>query len=125
MTIASIGIIASGGALGAILRVFATQRITHLFPHFTQSGTLAVNIIGSLLIGLIWGLGERFEMSLSLRLFIISGGLGAFTTFSTYALDTLSLAKNKGLGTALIYIALSNILSLGAVVVGHWLGNRL
>jgi len=101
--------VAIGGALGAMGR-FAVMSYT--FPmqakHFPV-GTLAVNIIGSLLIGVFYVLiVERSTLSAEWRLWIMTGFLGAFTTFSTFALDAILLWMNGQGAIAVMYI-LSNL----------------
>jgi len=102
--------VALGGALGATLRWLAGLAVT--FP----LGTLAVNVAGSLAIGLIWaGLAARWHP------FVITGVLGGFTTFSAFSLDTLRLVEAGRMTAALGYVAGSVILSLAACAAGLWL----
>lgn len=111
-----------GGFLGAVLRFVvagAVQRLTPLsaFPY----GTVAVNLIGCLLIGVLSGLVESRQLfNPQLRLFLTVGLLGSFTTFSTFGYESLILLREGG-GSALAYIALHLAGGLAAV----WLGLSL
>ncbi|MBK8232515.1 MAG: fluoride efflux transporter CrcB [Candidatus Eisenbacteria bacterium] len=111
-----------GGAIGAILRFL----IAELVQRGTRQGgfpwgTLAVNVIGCLVIGWVAGhaLG-RGGMTPPVRYFVVIGVLGGFTTFSSFGLETWSLAQAGQLSTALANIALQMLLGLGGVAVGMW-----
>ena len=85
------------------------------FPY----GTFAVNIVGCLAIGLVYGLAERFEwFSADLRLFLATGFCGGFTTFSSFAYENIELLQDKDYLTFGAYSALSVALGLGAAVLG-------
>ena len=86
--------IASGGAIGALLR-YVVSAFTHTilnadFPW----GTLSVNLIGSLIIGSLWGLSETVLLSQNVRLFLLIGVLGSFTTFSSFTLENFTLLRD-------------------------------
>lgn len=83
--------------------------------------TLAVNLIGSLLIGVIWGLLQIFNMSREWNLFAITGFLGGFTTFSSFALETVTLATGGQSVRAAVYAALSLFGTIAACAIGLWL----
>lgn len=91
-----IGLLAMAGAIGTVAR-YAVSNIIHrycgeIFPW----GTLAVNMIGCFLFGLIWTLAEtRMAISPQSRLVLLSGFMGAFTTFSTYAFETTCFLRNS------------------------------
>jgi fluoride exporter len=102
--------VAFGGAIGAVLRYLTGLAIA--FPF----GTLAVNILGSFLIGVLWvALAERSAWAPLL----ITGVLGGFTTFSAFSLDTLRLVESGRAPMAALYVLASVALSLGAVALGH------
>ncbi len=85
-------------------------------------GTLTVNIVGGLLMGLfIELLARRFEGSPELRLFVAIGMLGGFTTFSSFSLDVAVLWERGDLAAAFFYVLASVILSIGALFFGLWL----
>ena len=84
-----------GGALGSVARYFAAgavhERLGAGFPY----GTMAVNVTGCFLIGLIMELTEnRFTINPQVRIFLTIGALGGFTTFSTFSYETLALARD-------------------------------
>ncbi len=116
--------IAGGGALGALLRFWVSSGIYNLFGREFPYGTLAVNLIGSLLIGFLSiFLFERIA-SLEWRAALIIGFLGAFTTFSTFSLETLNLMYAGEQIKALLNIGMSVIFCLFATWLGM-LGARL
>jgi fluoride exporter len=111
--------IAAGGAIGALLRYWTSTavhaRLGAAFPY----GTLAVNVAGSLLMGFlyIWLL-ERVVEGPALRAFLLVGLLGAFTTFSTFSLETLNLVETGQTFKALVNILASVTLCIGAAGLG-------
>jgi CrcB protein len=114
-----------GGGIGAALRHGANRLATSWFGTSFPSGTMAVNLLGSLLMGLLVSLlAEGPPASQSLRLFLATGVLGGFTTFSAFSLDALTLWERGQPGLAAIYVGGSVLLSLGAVAAGFW-GGRL
>ena len=111
--------IAAGGAFGAVLRWLVSNSVYQLFGRSLPYGTLAVNVIGSLLIGILGGwFYQRGLLETALAKGLIIGVLGAFTTFSTFSLDTLYLLEQGAVLKALLNILLNDILCLFAV----WLG---
>lgn len=89
-------------------------------------GTMAVNITGCSFIGFLAGLGEaRHVFSPEARLFVFIGILGGFTTFSTFALETLDLARDSDYARTLINVSAQVIFCLVAVWVGNALGRSL
>ena len=115
-------ILLAGGAIGTVFRYYLSawvqQCSTSAFPY----GIFAVNIVGSFLIGLCWGFSEQYNISPNYRLFIFTGLLGGFTTFSSFMLDTVDLFKAGDYKAALIYLFSSNVLGILAVVLGFLLG---
>jgi CrcB protein len=117
--------IALGGAIGALARASAcviTER--HLGSDFPY-GTLLVNVAGGFLIGLIAGVSASMELPPLLRDAVVIGGLGALTTFSTFSLDTLTLASGGSLLHALGNIAANVVLAITATAGGLLLGRLL
>ena len=114
-------LIGAGGAIGALLRYglsgLAYRWLGETFPW----GTLLVNVIGCFLIGVLWALSERAPMAPAVRIFLMTGTLGAFTTFSTYGLESINLLRDGEIALALANILGSNIVGLGAVVLGFFL----
>lgn len=108
-----------GGGLGATLRhainVFFARTLGVAFPYSTSF----INITGSLVMGLIAGyLAFKGEASQPWRLFIMTGILGGYTTFSAFSLDTVLLYERGELGLAALYVAGSVLLSIVGLVAG-------
>lgn len=115
-------LIAAGGALGAVGRYYGAGAFERwlgiaIGPGFPY-GTLAVNVIGSGVLGLLVGLFTAlFESTPEIRFFLVVGLLGGFTTFSAFSLDTVALFEKGEAGRALLYVMLSVVLSVGALYV--------
>ena len=111
-------LIALGAAIGANLRyavsVGAAQRWGSAFPY----GTLIINVSGSMLIGVVLALAARSGLGAPWRLLLVTGFLGGYTTFSSFAWETYQLAVEGGLGPALLNVGGSVGLGLGGVVAG-------
>ncbi len=108
-----------GGALGAVLR-WAVSGLGHrMMGHGFPWGTLAVNLIGCLAIGMLWAAAERFPWHPSYNLFLFTGVLGAFTTFSTYGLDTLNLFRDGRYALGLVNVLVSNVAGIVLVLAGY------
>ncbi len=107
-----------GGFIGACLRyIISGIAYKYLGSNFPW-GTLLVNLIGAFAIGFFWQSFENIISSTNLNLFILIGMVGAFTTFSTYSLETINLLKNNDITFAMLNILATNILSLVFVFVG-------
>jgi len=111
--------IAAGGAAGALLRYWVSTGVYVLLGRNFPHGTLAVNVLGSLLMGLLYVLFmERLVASPEMRAGLLIGLLGAFTTFSTFSIETLNLIEQADLLKA----GLNILLSVGACILATWLG---
>lgn len=118
--------IAAGGALGAVLRFAASNGVHQLFGRDFPYGTLSVNVIGSFLIGILYILmAERFNVNPEIRAFVLIGLLGAFTTFSTFSLETFNLIEAGELIKALANIALSVLVCLFATWIGIMIARQI
>lgn len=115
-----------GGAIGAICRyIVATLFIQRKMVEFPYA-TLTVNIVGSLLMGfLAFWLVSRFAQNASLRLFLLVGILGGFTTFSAFSLDTLDLLLANRYLMSVLYIGLSFIGCIVAVTIGMLIAKQI
>lgn len=118
--------IIAGGAIGAVFRYYLSglvqkQFSSTLFPY----GTLVVNIIGAFLIGFFWELFQNIIIPGNLKLFIFMGFIGAFTTFSTYSLETLNLLRDNQFKYALINILSNNVLCIALVFIGFLVARYL
>ncbi len=119
-------LVAAGGALGAAARHLVNLASLRLVGPEFPWGTMAINIAGSLAMGLFIGLlGRRLGASEELRLFVATGILGGFTTFSAFSLDFAVLWERGALGGATIYATASVVLSILALFAGLWLARAL
>lgn len=112
-------LIGIGSFLGGVCRYYSQQIISKFFPSPLPYGTLSVNIIGCLLIGIIYGLSERGNLlSPEWRLFLTTGFCGGFTTFSTFSYESIALIQDGEFFYLSLYIALSVILGLASTYLG-------
>lgn len=116
-----------GGAIGAMARHGIGLITLRGFGPGFPLATLIVNIAGSFLMGMLiaWLARKTGGASNDLRLFLATGFLGGFTTFSAFSLDTIVLYERGDLGQAAIYVSLSVITSIMALVAGLWLVRSL
>lgn len=114
-------IIGLGGALGAVLRYAAGGLDYRFSSGIFPISTLFVNVTGSLLIGLLWGIFEQIAVSPNIRLFIFIGILGGYTTFSTFSLETFNLVRDGEYWIAIVNMILSVLLSVSAVFGGYFI----
>ncbi|GGF83777.1 MULTISPECIES: fluoride efflux transporter CrcB [Rhizobium] len=117
---------ALGGAIGSVLRylvgVFSVRWFGPSFPW----GTLAVNVVGSFIIGLsVEMIARRFNASMELRVFIVTGIIGGFTTWSSFSLDTMVLFERGAITAAAAYVIGSLVVSFAAVFAGLALGRAM
>ncbi len=118
--------VAAGGAVGALLRFWMSTAVYALVGRGFPYGTLAVNVLGSLLMGLFTViLLERLAGGAEWRAIILIGVLGAFTTFSTFSVETLSLIEEGAHLKALLNVVLSVALCLFAAALGILLARQL
>jgi len=113
--------VALGGALGAMGRYWISGWLNNA-EHPIPMGTLSVNVLGSFLMGVCFVLIlEKARLSPELRPLLMVGFLGAFTTFSTFSLETVAMIGEGHIMSALIYISLSVLLCIAALGAGLWL----
>ncbi len=113
---------ALGGSIGAALRYLVSLASGALFGLSFPWGTIIVNIVGSLTMGLVIGLAaSKFHLTNELRVFAATGILGGFTTFSAFSLDFALLFERKDYGLAGLYLAASVGFSILALFAGLYL----
>lgn len=111
--------LAVGGSLGAVSRYWVSSTTYRWLGVDFPYGTLAVNLLGSLAMGFLSVLlVHRFNISEDIRIGLLAGFLGSFTTFSTFAMDTLHLAGNEALAKAAVYV----LCSVMFCILGAWAG---
>lgn len=116
-------LVAAGGAIGAALRHLSGVAALRIMGAGFPWGTLFVNVLGSFIMGLfIAWMVKKTGVSNDMRLFVATGILGGFTTFSAFSLDVADMVERGAMGGAFMYIAASVIISLAAVFIGLWFG---
>jgi CrcB protein len=103
-----------GGALRFLLSQFVQSKFLSAFPY----GTLTVNITGCLLIGLVFGLADRGNITQEWRMFLATGLLGGFTTFSAFSNETIAMLRDGQFIYAATYVAASVVIGLAATFIG-------
>ncbi|MGK6316830.1 fluoride efflux transporter CrcB [Neorhizobium sp. DT-125] len=119
-------LVAIGGAAGSVFRyLVGVWTLRQFGPNFPW-GTLTVNVAGSFAIGFLAELiARRLDASPEMRLLIVTGFLGGFTTFSAFSLDVVALFERGAGLVAATYIVASVAISLGAVFAGLALGRAM
>ena len=111
-------LIGTGSFIGGILRYLLSFFITSKSNSYFPFGTLTVNIIGCMLIGLLFGLSEKVNLSQEWRLFLATGILGGFTTFSAFSNESFGMIRDGQLVYAISYISLSVFVGIAATFLG-------
>jgi CrcB protein len=117
-------IVGIGGFIGSIARFLVSK--LNIYIHFFSIpvGTLTVNIAGSFIIGILTGIASKSELiSYNMRLFLMVGICGGFTTFSSFTNENFTLIQNGQMLTALLYTGLSIFFGFLAVYLGYILTN--
>ena len=128
MSLLTYALIALGGAIGSVARAWLGNALVALTGPAFPWGTIAINVLGSFVIGLFGTLTAtdgRFAASFDTRAFVMVGLCGGFTTFSSFSLQTLDLLRSGQSGRALVNVAASVVLCVGAVALGHLLAAHL
>jgi CrcB protein len=112
-------IVGLGGGLGSIARYVSQRAVALYLPVSFPYGTFFINILGSFLIGIIFGISEKSNiLSPEIRLFLTMGFCGGFTTFSSFSLDSLMLIRDAQYLNFGLYAGLSVFLGLAATIAG-------
>ncbi|WP_414040803.1 fluoride efflux transporter CrcB [Acidithiobacillus sp. M4-SHS-6] len=123
---ATFGFIAIFAVLGAWARYGQTLLVQTVFGRDFPWATLSINILGCFIMGfLFFETLERISLSPELRTGMLTGGLGAYTTFSTFSLETLVLFENGDTTKALIYMFASLFLCVAAAFAGAWISRSI
>jgi len=116
-----------GGATGSILRYLVSRVSLQIYPAVgLLAGTLVVNLLGCLLLGFLVGLAESRDLiGTELRLLLMVGFLGGFTTFSTFGYETFDLVRGSDRWVPFAYVGVSVIVGVMAAWFGDWLGRTV
>jgi len=115
----------TGGALGTLARYLASGLAHRMTGSLFPLGTLLVNSVGSLMIGIAWALWEQSSVPSYIRLFVLVGFFGGFTTFSSFSLETMNLIRDNEIKMALVNILANNFLGVLFVFGGFFLTRLL
>ena len=111
-----------GGGLGSLARYGLSKlpgTATSGFPY----GTLAANLLACVVLGLVWGLVDRkLNIDPNLKAMIMVGFCGGFSTFSTFSYETLKMIQEGRSVVAVVYVGISVMICLGALLAGDWMG---
>jgi len=122
--LSSILTVAAGGAVGAVLRYGVSGISRNLFGESFPYGTLLVNVIGCLVLGILGGYGIT-KLPSTAQLFVITGLLGSLTTFSTFGWESTQLMLNSKPLLAGMNIAVNMVIGIGAAILGYQLGKMI
>ena len=114
-----------GGAAGTLLRYWVSGLPHKIYDGAFPWGTLVVNLAGSFLIGFFWGLLGRENIAANVRVFLFIGLFGSFTTFSTFAFESLNLIRDGNIKFAVINMLVSNIFGVLLVLVGFMISRMV
>ena len=118
--------IAIGGTLGCWARYAMTNLVQAIYGRDFPLATLSINVLGCFLMGFLFiETLERMTISPQLRIGILTGFLGGFTTFSTFAMETLLLAEQGEAAKSALYVALSMVLGILAATFGAFVARNL
>ncbi|MES5096924.1 fluoride efflux transporter CrcB [Agrobacterium sp. BA1120] len=122
----NIALVALGGAIGSVARYLVGLWGVRLAGANFPWGTITVNVVGAFLIGLMVEMvARRFDASAEMRVFIVTGILGGFTTWSSFTLDAVVLFERGDMGLAALYLGASLVVSFAAIFAGLALGRAL
>ncbi|MEO6637354.1 MAG: fluoride efflux transporter CrcB [Ginsengibacter sp.] len=107
-----------GSFIGGVCRYLISLLIQNKFLSTFPYGTMAVNVIGCFFIGVVYALSEKGNINVEWRLFLATGILGGFTTFSSFSNETISMMRDGQYWQSFMYVALSLIIGLAATFIG-------
>jgi CrcB protein len=118
-------LLAAGGAIGTVLRYTLSGLTYKISDGVFPWGTLFVNLTGSFVIGLLWGLFDFENLSPNFRNFVFVGILGGYTTFSTFTLESFNLLRDNEIRLAISNVLASNILGILLVFIGFFISRQI
>lgn len=122
----SILLVAVGGAIGAVVRFLVSGWVLQAAGPAYPIGTFIINVVGSLMMGVLAGwLAFRVDGGAAWRVFLGTGVLGGFTTFSAFSLETATLIEKRDFAAAGVYSVGSVIVGVVALFIGLWLSRRV
>ncbi len=127
MNLSTCLLIAAGGAIGTLARYGLSAAALPISKDLPW-GTILINIVGSFVIGFFGTLtlaSGKYPVSENMRLFVMVGICGGFTTFSAFSLQTLDLLREGSPVRAVANVVLSVVLCIGAVAAGHWIAAQM
>lgn len=117
--------IAIGGMIGAVARFVISSVLQDVIGPGFAWGTFIVNLTGAFLIGMSYHLAVDVHISAPVRFMLITGFIGAFTTFSTFSLEVVEFCRDGAWWTAAIYVVASNVGSIGLAFAGFGFGHLM
>jgi fluoride exporter len=118
-TVKNLLLVGAGGFFGSILRFLVSEAMARRAEGKFPVGTLTVNLVGCLLIGVLAGMAARRDiLSAEMRLLLVTGFLGGFTTFSAFGLETVSMLRRGKWGLAILYVGVSVVLGVALTALG-------
>ena len=114
--------VGAGSAIGGISRYLAGKSITAIFNYPFPLGTFLINVLGSVVIGYVFGAATKGTTHPGWFLFLTTGFCGGFTTFSAFSMENINMLRNGQYGLAITYIVGSVIIGLLACLLGYHFG---
>ena len=114
-------LVGTGSFIGGICRYLLSTLVQAKTPSGFPYGTLLVNLLGCFLIGVLFALFEKTEVSTETRLLLVTGVLGGFTTFSAFSGETYHLIRSGHFGIALTYVLISVVVGVSLTFAGAWI----
>jgi len=107
-----------GGGIGSVCRYLVSTGLNRRFGGSFAWGTMTVNLLGCLLIGFLVGLVDRSILPKEYRLILVTGFLGGFTTFSSFALESVGMFREKAIGAGILNVGVNVILGFALTLAG-------
>ncbi len=115
----------AGGGIGTVARFVVSDYTHKYYLGSFPLGTLMVNMIGSFIIGVLWGIFDMQNLHHGVRAFLFIGLLGGFTTFSSYAIESFNMFRDGDVKMAMMNVMANNVLSIGMVIIGLMVSQSL